>query len=376
MSRQRCIDSADCSAKQSQRDRHSTTNANATFAFTPSPKHFKLARVSLGAVVRSSSSLLFALVLFLSFALVLWWTSFLLLTSGEMMDASKFLIAGDAEGASQALGADSATALADLGHRRQWMFALEGSFFVIVLLICGWLYLGSVRRENALQLNQHRFLAAATHELKTPLATISLLLESMRENRVPDHKRHRYLTNGLLEAERLERGLHNVLTAAGLRSTDKVSRLTEGNLANDVRQAVEAMQARALAADVRLEVDTPSDLIAPRDEAALQLVLRNLLDNAVKFSPPNKLVHISLLEKDGTAIIAVRDQGRGLEDKELTEAFEPFFRGDDKASGGTGLGLHLVHEMVLSHSGSVHAESQGRNQGSCFTVRLPLEQKS
>ena len=327
-------------------------------------------------ILISISSLLFALVLFLSFALVLWWTTFLLLTSGEMVDASTFLVAGDTEGASQALGADSAPALADLGRRRQWMFAGEGSFFVIVLLICGLLYLGSVRRENALQLNQHRFLAAATHELKTPLATISLLLESLREDRVPEQKRHRYLTNGLLEAERLERGLHNVLTAAGLRSADKMTRLTTGDLVNDVRQAVEAMQARAHAADVQLEVETPPSLLAPRDEAALQLVLRNLLDNAVKFSPPNKVVHISLSEADHKAIIAVRDQGRGLDDNELADAFKPFFRGDDKASGGTGLGLHLVHEMVLSHGGSVYANSKGRDQGSSFTVHLPMEQKS
>ncbi len=327
-------------------------------------------------MVRSSSSLLFALVLFLSFALVLWWTTFLLLTSGEMIAASDRLLAGDTAGVAKALGAKSAEGLATLGSKRQWMFASEGAFFVIVLLGCGWLYLSSERRETALRRNQDRFLAAATHELKTPLATISLLLESLREDRVPAEKRHRYLTNGLLEAERLERGLHNVLTAAGLRSAGKATRPTTGNLADDVRQAVEAMQARALAADVRLEVDTPESLPAPRDVAALQLVLRNLLDNAVKFSPPNATVHISLAKKASEAHIVVRDAGRGLDHDELTHAFEPFFRGDDKASGGTGLGLHLVQEMIHSHGGSVTAESAGRDQGSSFTVHLPLEQTS
>lgn len=327
-------------------------------------------------MVRSSSSLLFALVLFLSFALVLWWTTFLLLTSGEMIAASDRLVAGDTTGVAKALGAKSAEDLAKLGSKRQWMFASEGAFFVIVLLGCGWLYLSSVRRETALRRNQDRFLAAATHELKTPLATISLLLESLREDRVPAEKRHRYLTNGLLEAERLERGLHNVLTAAGLRSAGKATRPITGNLADDVRQAVEAMQARALAADVQLAVDTPESLPAPRDVAALQLVLRNLLDNAVKFSPPHATVHISLAKKASEAHIVVRDAGRGLDHDELAHAFEPFFRGDDKASGGTGLGLHLVQEMIRSHGGSVTAESAGRDQGSSFTVHLPLEQTS
>tara|TARA_R110002072_G_scaffold25443_6_gene85202 strand:- start:157632 stop:158615 length:984 start_codon:yes stop_codon:yes gene_type:complete len=327
-------------------------------------------------VVRSSSTLLFALVLFLSFALVLWWTTFLLLTSGEMTAASDRLLAGDTAGVARALGAKDAEDLAKIGSRRQWMFASEGAFFVVVLLGCGWLYLGSVRRETALRRYQDRFLAAATHELKTPLATISLLLESLREDRVPPEKRHRYLTNGLLEAERLERGLHNVLTAAGLRSTGKATRPTTGNLADDVRQAVEAMQARAHAADVQLEVAAPESLPAPRDVAALQLVLRNLLDNAVKFSPPNATVHVTLAKNANEAHIIVRDAGRGLDNEELSHAFEPFFRGDDKASGGTGLGLHLVHEMVHAHGGSVTAESIGRDQGSTFTVRLPLEKNS
>lgn len=327
-------------------------------------------------MVRSSSSLLFGLVLFLSFALVVWWTTFLLLTSGEMVVASERLVAGDSEGAAMALGAENPAALADLGTRRQWMFASEGAFFVVVLLGCGWLYLGSVRRENELLRNQDRFLAAATHELKTPLATISLLLESLRADRVPPEKLSRYLTNGLLESERLERGLHNVLTAAGLRSTGRITRPTVGNLADDVRQAVEAMQARALAAEVELHVEAQTGLSGARDVAALQLVLRNLLDNAIKFSPPGSPVHVSLTGEGGDACIVVRDAGRGLDAQELAHAFEPFYRGDDKASGGTGLGLHLVQEMVVAHSGSVHVESQGRDRGCTFTVRLPLEQSS
>ena len=325
-------------------------------------------------MVRSSSSLLFGLVLFLSFALVVWWTTFLLLTSGEMAAASERLVAGDSNGVANALGAETPEGLAELGRRRQWMFALEGAFFVVVLLGCGWLYLGSVRRENELQRHQDRFLAAATHELKTPLATISLLLESLRDDRVPPAKLDRYLTNGLLEAERLERGLHNILTAAGLRSAGRSTRPTAGNLTDDVRVAVEAMQARALAAEVELHFEPQRDVSAPRDVAALQLVLRNLLDNAIKFSPPGAAIQIALSVDQGYACIVVSDEGRGLNQQEVEQAFQPFFRGDDKASGGTGLGLHLVQEMMVAHGGSAHVDSPGRDQGSTFTLRLPLEQ--
>jgi signal transduction histidine kinase len=319
------------------------------------------------------SSLLFGLVLFLSFALVVWWTTFLLLAGGELAAAGERLATGDVDGAAKALGSADAASLATLAERRRWMFASEGAFFAAVLSICGWLYFASVRRERLLHATQDRFLAAATHELKTPLATIVLLLESLRDGRLPEAKRTRYLTNGLLEAERLERGLHNVLTAAGLRSTGKPMRPEAGDLATDVREAVTAMQARALAADVQLEVTTLEHLPARRDGTALQLVLRNLLDNAIKFSPAGATVRVALETRNGQARIAVHDGGRGLDDAELAHAFEPFWRGSDEASGGTGLGLHLVHELVLAHGGTVHADSEGRDRGSTFTVRLPLE---
>ena len=256
------------------------------------------------------------------------------------------------------------------------MFAAEGAFFAAVLAIFGGLYLASVRRERALVSKQDRFLAAATHELKTPLATISLLLESLRDGRVPEEKRQRYLSNGLLEAERLERGLHNVLIAAGLRSTGSQTARSAGDLADDVRSAVASMESRALAADIELGLDCPPSIPAVRDASAIELVVRNLIDNAIKFSPAGSRVHVALSQEGSHAQLRVYDQGRGLDAQELQHAFQPFWRGDDRASGGTGLGLHLVREMVAAHGGTVNAQSDGRGQGSTFAIHLPLDQKA
>lgn len=322
---------------------------------------------------RSSSNLLFALVLCLSFALLAWWAKFLLSSSSELAAASAQLVQRDVNGAAQVLGAEDAASLAELGRRRQQMFAGEAIFFAVVLSICGGLYFASKRREASLRASQDRFLAAATHELKTPLATISLLLESLREDRVPAQKRKRYLTNGLLEAERLERGLQNVLQAAGLRSARSHAVKTRGDLAEDVREAVDAMQARADAADIALTVEAADGIETLRDGPALQLVLRNLLDNSIKFSPAGTTVRVGVEAQAGVAQLRVRDEGRGLDAQEQERAFHPFWRGDDEASGGTGLGLHLVHELVEAHGGEVQAVSRGRGQGSTFVVRLPLE---
>ena len=324
---------------------------------------------------RSPSSILFAIILLLTFSLVVWWTSFQVSASQELEAASARLRAGDIDGAAVALGAENAADLSALARRRVNMFASEGVFFAVVLLGLGLLYVASVRREAALRASQDRFLAAATHELKTPLATIVLLLESLKGDRLPADKRDRYLATGLLEAERLERDLDNVLIAAGLK-TARHARPTRGDLAADVRAAIEAMRPRAQAANITLDAEIPPQLATVRDGAALQLVLRNLLDNAVKYSPAGSAVHVTLTEHEQEARIVVRDRGRGMSADEIGKAFLPFWRGSDRATGGTGLGLHLVRELVLAHGGSVTATSGGPGAGSEFLVRLPLRSES
>ncbi len=322
-------------------------------------------------MLRSSSSLLYLLTLVLALLLVAWWTTFQVAASRDLAAAGAHLLRGDADSVAQALGAPAAAQLTELADRRVVMFASEGAAFAAILLLAGWLYLRSERREQALQQAQDRFLAAATHELKTPLATLVLLLESLRDGRIPADKLKRYLANGLGEAERLERGLTNVLVAAGLRTAAAQFRREVGDLVADVRAAVAAVQPRAQATGVTVATQLPEQLELARDPNAVQLVLRNLLDNAVKFSTAGGQVTVALAEDGEFARITVHDQGRGLDAEELEGAFRPFWRGSDASSGGTGLGLHLVRELVLAHGGSVTAHSGGRGRGAEFRVRLP-----
>lgn len=322
--------------------------------------------------MRSPSSILFLLILVLSVALVTWWTVFQVMASAQLEAAGERLVAGDIEGAAAAFGGKDAASLAALAQGRRTMFISEGLVFGLILLVSGWLYVASVRAEAKLRAAQDRFLAAATHELKTPLATIVLLLESLRDDRLPAEKRARYLATGLMEAERLERDLDNVLTAAGLRATRKQALRQQGDLAADLREALGALQARALASEVTFQSRMPGELQLVRDAAAMQLVFRNLLDNAVKYSPDGGTVDVELAQEGHEAIIRVRDSGRGMDAEELANAFQPFWRGNDRATGGTGLGLHLVRELVSAHGGTVALRSEGRGRGCEVAVRLPM----
>ncbi len=327
-------------------------------------------------MVRRTSSILFGLILGLSLAFVVWWTIFQAMASGELAAAADAILAGEPERVAAAFGVADVAAVHDLAESRYWMFLSEGAVFVAVLLVSGVLFASSVRREAATRQQQDRFLAGATHELKTPLATISLLLESLRDDRLAPEKRAHYLQMGLLETDRLERGLTNVLVAAGLRTTREADRRIDGDLATDVRAVLDRVAARAAAAEIAIESHIDGAVEARRDPEAVQLIVHNLLENAIKYSPRGSTVEMALAVEPQNARITVRDRGRGLDDQELRRAFEPFWRGNDIASGGSGLGLHLVRQLTEAHGGTVEARSAGRDAGAEFVVRLPRKEIS
>lgn len=313
-----------------------------------------------------------ALVFVLAAGLLVWWTWLSLATSEGLAAAADQLVAGDLNRAAQALGAPDATGLRELAARRRVMYLAEGAFFALSLLVVGWLYVRAVRNEAQARASQDRFLAAAAHELKTPLATLTLLLDSLRNGRVPQAKLDRYLGNGLREAERLRLGIDNLLTAAGLRTSAPRGQCEAGDLVADLRAALAAFAAHADARTIALHAELPASLPCHRDAVAVQFIVRNLLDNAIKYSPDGGTVVIGARCEAAHAVVFVRDQGRGMDAEELSSAFLPFWRGSDGASGGSGLGLYLAREMLLAQGGRITAESQGRDQGATLTLWLPL----
>ncbi|MGE3172619.1 MAG: sensor histidine kinase [Planctomycetota bacterium] len=319
-----------------------------------------------------STALLTALLLAANLALVGWWTWFQVQQANDLGAAGELLARGDADGAARAFGAGSAAELPAVAAARRRMFLSEGAAFTAVLLLAGLGVVLTVRREARMRADHHRFLAGATHELKTPIATIQLLLESLQQDRLPPDKRARYLQSGLLEAQRLEAGVTNLLTAAGLRG--KVSRAaarSDGDLAQDVQKALALLQPRAEAAGVELRATALPSVPILRDPEAIQLVLHNLLDNAVKYSQRGGVVRIELEASAEQALLRVHDDGQGMDGETLEHAFVPFWRGRDSGTGGSGLGLFLVRELVEAHGGTVRAESPGAGRGSSFSVRLP-----
>jgi signal transduction histidine kinase len=166
--------------------------------------------------------------------------------------------------------------------------------------------------------------------------------------------------------------LTNILTAAGLEAGGARPRHVE-DLAEDVRHAVDAFRERCAAAELETHADGLACCPVRRDPAAIRIVLHNLLDNAVKYTPPGGRIEIRLLAEDTDAVLSVADNGRGIAAADVERIFGRFERGTESEHlGGTGLGLALVRELVQSHGGSVSVRSDGPGKGACFTLRLPL----
>ncbi|MGE0144992.1 MAG: sensor histidine kinase [Planctomycetota bacterium] len=316
------------------------------------------------------SSIVFALALGLAATLLGWWVVFQVRDAAAVERAGRALASADLDGAAQALGAADVADLRRLANSRRRMFLSEAVVFGCLLAATAILFVRSKRHEQTVLDSHSRFLAGATHELKTPLATIRLGLESIEHGRLGSDASARYVDMMLLEVDRLERGLSNVLEAAALRAEGLVLHTERGDLADDLRTAVESLRARAIAAEVELALGELPQIRVDRDAKAMQTVFHNLIDNAIKFSAAGQRVALRMGKHGDRAVVEIVDEGHGIEPADLAGMFLPFWRGES-AKGGSGLGLHLAREIVRTHGGELTAHSGGRGQGATLRVELP-----
>lgn len=196
------------------------------------------------------------------------------------------------------------------------------------------------------------FVAAVSHELKTPLTAIRMYAEMLRDGMVPaGDKQREYYETITAESERLSRLIQNVLEFSRLERGSRDVALVVGSLGPVVEEAIQVLRPHAEREGFRLEVDVSSDLPPVRfDRDALLQVLFNLVDNALKYArdASDPTIHIEGREEQGGVRLAVRDAGPGVPDGQLARIFEPFYRAGDeltRTSQGVGIGLALVREL-------------------------------
>lgn len=265
----------------------------------------------------------------------------------------------------------------------------------LTLLACvvgagSWILVRTVRREMEVSRMKSEFVARVSHELKTPLASIRLFGEMLRDGRVADEaKRERYQSVIVRESERLTRLIERVLGYSRIERDELQLDMRSVAIDELVEETVTSFDADADAARVRIE--HASDDPLPRvqaDRDALAQVLWNLLDNARKYSDEGSPIRVRLgvaasngvprsPANNGTnhVVITVEDEGSGIAADDRERIFDLFQRGQDdmtRGVGGVGLGLTIAKRFVDAHGGSIDVESRP-GEGSRFTVRLPAE---
>lgn len=232
-------------------------------------------------------------------------------------------------------------------------------------------------REMGITEQQDSFLNSVTHELKTPIASIRLYLETLQSREVGDAQRKEFYRIMLQDADRLQHTVEQVLRAGVARQKRRLEHRAPVDLGWLVQECVDTARTRHhLAGDAIsvVESDLRVPLVVNGDVDDLRTAITNLLDNAVKYSngPPQITVQAAGPTPD-TVWVRVRDTGIGIPKTQLSRIFNRFYRFQPRGSKvkGTGLGLYIVRSIAKRHDGRVFAESAGENKGATFTLELP-----
>jgi signal transduction histidine kinase len=246
---------------------------------------------------------------------------------------------------------------------------------VALVLVAGWYFiLRAISRELRVSRLQSDFVAAVSHEFRSPLTSLSHIAELLAHDRFPsDEARRKSFDILVRDTDRLRRLVEGLLDFGRFEAGAATLRLETVDVTDLVRSTVVDFQERVAAEGYAIELSEPSEAtFALADREALSRALWNLLDNAVKYSPECRTVWVEMTRQTDQIAIVVRDQGLGIPIQEQREIFDRFVRGADSKARrirGTGIGLAMVREIVRAHGGDIRLASEP-GRGSRFTMVL------
>lgn len=249
-------------------------------------------------------------------------------------------------------------------------FIGEGSIFLLVILIGAVFVYRVVRRQLKMTSQQQNFMMAITHELKTPIAVAKLNLETLQKHKLDESKQQKLIHATLQEANRLNTLTNNILVSSQLEAGGYKLLKEELDFSLLTANCVQAYQARFPERKLQHQIDEDIDIDG--DALLLQILVNNLLDNAVKYSPKESVIIITLQKNDKGVFLQIKDEGAGIADDEKKKVFERFYRiGSEQVrkTTGTGLGLYLCKKIAVDHKADISV-TNNQPAGSIFTVHF------
>jgi len=246
----------------------------------------------------------------------------------------------------------------------------EGSTFLVLILTGAIFIFRAVRRQFKQSQEQQSFMMAITHELKTPIATTRLNLETLQKRQLEEPQRRRLIQNTLQEADRLDALCNNLLVSSQMESKAYNITLEKIDWAILFKQSLSDFKQRHPEREIIAELLAESFING--DENLLHIAANNLLDNAQKYSPKDAPIRVVMHRNSERITVEVIDEGAGIPEEDKQKIFEKFYRVGNEATKrakGTGLGLYITSKIMQAHKGLV-AISDGHSGGSNFTLSL------
>jgi len=259
--------------------------------------------------------------------------------------------------------------------RRSWIYGLALILLLGGMLLGITLILSDIRRENKLALLRSDFVSNVTHELKTPLTSISMFAESIYMGKdLSESDQKKYSNVIIKESGNLKRMINNILSFSMREDGKQSYQMKETDLSALITSTLEELNYWLGKHKFKLSIDIENNVVVLADPVALKQALSNLINNAIKYSPVSKNLHVSLSKKDEKVSIEIKDTGIGIPQDQIKHIFDKFYRvrsKDMELTSGTGIGLTVSKDIIDAHGGTIQVSSV-LNQGCTFIITLNL----
>ena len=300
-----------------------------------------------------------------------WWAYMLFNLNNEIHLLKLELIANSFSGIEQI--AEQQAELDSKLYARWVMIIGEGAVFLSLLAFGIYRVRKTFKQEILLSRQQQNFLLSVTHELKTPLASNKLFLQTLEKHELSKEKQAEIIKKAISDVDRLNSLVDNILLSARIENGEMLLQKEKHSL-SELTQFVIENSGQLSFYKSRINVQTIKDAQILIDKNAFSSILLNLIENAIKYSTAESMVNIEIDKSDNKAILRVKDEGVGMSEYDKKHAFDKFYRSgneETRHAKGTGLGLYIVKNLVQWHKGTIRILNN-QPQGTIFEIQFPI----